>query len=336
MANVFSSFTGVFKQYISLMCLLMMVACTTARGNMICYSASNKANESSATFTVYISPPDLRKSTTKAILTDMSTYAHCEGTASTEYKDALISSSLTMSSALTDLGYTGYLQQQGGNEYDAPASEVCLWPDYQCGYFGSLQDKPIYATIGIKRASGIWYGQSGVIIPSGTEIARFKTQMRYSGNWQPSYLTWVFVLNKDLVIPSYTCAITQFDKSVSLPEVTRAEISAHGAGRYPNVKKEFKFDLACEPQTAVSVTFGGTALIGTDSVLKNTLTGNGNIGVQMVFSDDTPVKLDTKYPVTASAQGNETLKLNAYYYFIGGSVSAGPIKANTTFTFDYQ
>lgn len=197
---------------------------------------------------------------------------------------------------------------------------------------------PINAQIGIKRAtnSGSWGTAS--TLSANTEIARMVSQFRYSGSdvWRTNTVTWVFTLKDELVIPAYTCSITQYDKNVTLPEVKRSDIVSHGAGRYLNAKKEFKFNLVRDPQTTVSVTFEGTPLSGTDNVLKNTLTGNDNIGVQMLFSDDTPVKLATKYPVVSSAQASEILNLNAYYYYKGGAVSSGPVKANTTFTFDYQ
>ena len=84
-----------------------------------------------------------------------------------------------------------------------------------------------------------------------------------------------------------------------------------GNGRYPAVKKEFQFALTSDVSTAVSVTFEGDSLSGTDNVLYNAYSGNDNICVQMLFNDNTPVKLEIKNPVISSAQEHVILKFNA-------------------------
>lgn len=305
-----------------------------------CYNNSDKVTNSSKTFTQQIVPVSLSKNTLDATVINMSSYAYCYGDPGPNYYDALRTTSLTISESLTSLGFAGYVQYNGGTKYDASSNQVCIWPDNSCTIASSSGSKsiPIYATVGIKRSSGSGAWQSGMTIPAGTEIARLVTQMRIMKSWSSAYVTWSFILKSDLVIPAYTCSITQYDKSVTLPDVRRSDIIANGTGRYPNAKKEFKFDLACEPQTSVSVTFDGDTLsgTGTDSVLKNKLNGNDNVGIQLLFNDSTPVKMTEKLEVASSAQSSQLLNFNAYYYYKGGEINNGPIKANTTFTFEYQ
>ncbi|MBV8873905.1 MAG: hypothetical protein JO014_14435 [Metakosakonia sp.] len=98
------------------------------------------------------------------------------------------------------------------------------------------------------------------------------------------------------------------------------------------------FNFACDEQTTVSVTFEGDTLsgTGTGTVLRNKLSGNDNIGIQLLFNDSTPVKMTEKIEVAYSAQSTELLSFNAYYYYKGGNISRCSVKANTTFTFEYQ
>ncbi|WP_354691288.1 fimbrial protein [Phytobacter sp. RSE-02] len=98
------------------------------------------------------------------------------------------------------------------------------------------------------------------------------------------------------------------------------------------------FNFSCDEQTTVSVTFEGDTLsgTGTGTVLRNKLSGNDNIGIQLLFNDSTPVKMTEKIEVAYSAQSTELLNFNAYYYYKGANISSCPVKANTTFTFEYQ
>jgi hypothetical protein len=57
------------------------------------------------------------------------------------------------------------------------------------------------------------------------------------------------------IIP--TCDITNFDNNVTLPDVRRADLVNHGAGRYTGVTKEFNINLACENTPKVTVKFNG-------------------------------------------------------------------------------
>jgi type 1 fimbria pilin len=283
-----------------------------------------------------LSLPMLSKNLLTFTLADMGSFATCKGMPDTSHKDALQATGLYISNSLIALGYSGYIIS-GGQEYSSPPDWVCLWPGNTCSssYPGAIST-PLNVQIKLKRNAGSGSWSSGATIPAGTEIASLKTRFRYyGGTWGP-YFWWSFTLQNDLVIPAYTCNITQYDKNVTLPDVNRSALQNHGNGRYPDVKKEFQFALACDVSTGVSVTFEGDALSGTDNVLKNASAGNDNVGVQMLFNDNTPVKLATRYPVISSAQTSEILKLSAWYYYKGGSIAAGPVKANTTFTFDYH
>jgi type 1 fimbria pilin len=283
-----------------------------------------------------ISSPVLNKNLLTFTLTDMNSFASCSGIPDVSNKDAIRAVGLTIDERLTDLGYSSSILSWG-QEHSSFEGIVCIWPDNACSSsYSTSKTIPVNVQIKLARNTGSGNWSAGATILAGTEIASLKTRFIYNNGVRGPYFWWSFTLKNDLVIPAYTCTITQYDKNVTLPDVSRTALQNHGNGRYPDVKKEFQFALNCDASTAVSVTFEGDALSGTDNVLKNAYSGNDNIGVQMLFSDNTPVKLDTKYPVISSAQEHEILKLNAYYYYKGGDVGAGPIKANTTFTFDYQ
>ncbi|QOV67011.1 fimbrial protein [Citrobacter sp. BDA59-3] len=307
----------------------------------VCYNGSQSVGNGSATFTVMVNPVALNKSLTDTILTSMNSYASCYGAPGPNSKDALRVNSLEITdSRLTDLGYRAYIIDASNQKTAAPAANVCLWPDASCTISSEVSiTRPINAQIGIDRASGSGNWNTAKTIPANTKIMTMKTQMRINGGWDSrAIITWNFYLNADMVAPAYTCLISQYDSTVTLPSVARSDIVSHGAGRYPNAKKAFKFNLACDEQTRVSVTFDGDTLsgTGTDSVLKNKLSGNDNVGVQLLFNDSTPVKMAEKLEVAGSAQATELLSFNAYYYYKGGDISGGPVKANTTFTFEYQ
>jgi type 1 fimbria pilin len=75
---------------------------------------------------------------------------------------------------------------------------------------------------------------------------------------------------------------------VTLPDVRRADLVRHGAGRYTGVTKEFNINLACENKPKVSVKFNGDKMpgIASEDVLVNKLSGNDNIGIQLVHNNN--------------------------------------------------
>lgn len=333
---------------ITRLCLLLALMCFSLQshalscwgGGTIDFNGFVNNGSPQQTFYIDIDGVSLTNTTTDIVLTDMSAYAGCYGAPDATWQDAMRSSSLTLSSSeLKNLGFQVYLDA-GGTKSSSPPN-VCIWPDNLCSVgLGGSASRPIIARIAIKRASGSGDWSMGTTIPAGTEIARMKAQVRagYSGNGTNFFdaITWVFRLKTPIVIPAYTCSITSYDKNVALPDVSRSDFLRNGTGRYTKAKKEFTFNLACQTGTSVSVTFEGQTLSGTDNVLKNTLTGNDNVGIQLLFGDDKSLVLGSKYSVYSSAGASEILKLNAYYYYKGGTITAGQIKANTTFTFNYQ
>ena len=284
----------------------------------------------------------LDKNALQIEVADLNKIIRCNGGAGNIFQNAFKTqgTGLTLTfSRLSELGFGLYLDV-GGVSHPVPALNVCVAPDISCSHtYPDTDSNPIPFTgkVLLKRIAGTGSWQSNTKIPAGTEIARLQTYYRSKAKWEPS-LTWVFILKNDLIPSIYTCSITQYDKNVTLPDVRRGDILAHGTGRYPGAQKAFKFNLACDAQAAVSVTFNGDTLsgTGTDSVLKNKLSGNDNVGIQLLFNDSTPVKMTEKLKVATSAQPTEQLSFNAYYYYKGGNVSSGPVKANTTFTFEYQ
>lgn len=54
-------------------------------------------------------------------------------------------------------------------------------------------------------------------------------------------------------------------------------------------------------------------------------------GIQILHKD----KFGTAFEILTSTQKNESLKFNAYYYK-GGTVSPGPVKAQAEFLFTYK
>lgn len=323
------------KKLLAIIALICASVCFSRSAlALTCYNGAASIYNGSTTFTVQVDAPVLDKSVTDAIITDMSTYAKCYGQPDTTYEDAVRSNSLTISSALTRLGYEPFIQMSGT---DYTVQPVCLWPDSSCSTSGahSMVTKPIAAKIGITRTSTATWG-TGTTLPAGTEIMRMESQMRGMGVWKPWYVTWVFVLKNDLVIPTYTCELDNtYSNYISLPDVSVNQLNANGPGKYADAPAPFQFKLTCDPQTSVSIRFDGTTMDNVDNVLANTKAGNDNVGIQLLFND-TPIKIGEMLEVISSSQANETVGFNAYYYYKGGAVSGGEVNSVATFTFDYQ
>lgn len=335
---------AIFKYILNYRLVLFLAWFTSGSSlaSFICSTNNDSAIQQSKTLVVLVDPVKLERTSTDALITDMSAYAKCNGWTSTaggSGGDALRTTFFSVHYTLTTLGFNGYIQFNDEEKHTTTTTTLCIWPDRWCSTNDAhFFTKPINLKIGIQRSNSSPI-VGGAKIPSGTEIARLNTQMRYNGwTWKPSYVIWSFVLKNDMIIPIRTCTIQNYDANVALPNVYHSELIKHGPGRYPGAQKAFKFNLTCEHQTAVSVTFNGDTLsgTGTDSVLKNKLSGNDNVGIQLLFNDSTPVKMTEKLKVATSAQPTEQLSFNAYYYYKGGNVSSGPVKANTTFTFEYQ
>lgn len=288
----------------------------------------------SGTFTIPVDVT-LSKLTNEIILTDMSTYTTCHGVVNTSYQDALKVTGTTLSSTLSGLGFSGFIVV-GGSSYNFPATNQCIWPDGNCTVSTGVIETRLNVKIGMHRLDdGRWNSST---LPVGTEIARLSVLQR--GLYARAYMawgapkTWIFTLRNPLVIPAYSCSVNNPNQTVNLPRVNKTDIQSNGIGKYPEATL-FKINLTCDPQTTVSVKFDGAAMEGKDDVLANTSSGNDSIGVQMLFNED-PITLGQNMRVIENSQEQETLALEAYYYYNGGAVNAGEISSVTTFTFVYN
>jgi len=311
----------------------------------VCYSQGdtiNLDNNGSGTFYVDIPPVTLNKSSLDVLLTDMGNYASCYGAADNTWQDAFKSTNLTLSPALTNLGFKGYIQYGSGAKSMSPP-DVCLWPDNNCSINNAFGTYAINAKIGLSRSAGSGNWSAGMSIEPGDEVARLQTWTRNYGSGQ-SYnwhygITWIFRVNAKMTIPAYTCNIvTPYDQTiVNLPSVSRADLVGNGTGRYANANKEFKFNLSCDAGTKVSVKVEGDTMTGQDTVLENKISGNPDVGIQLLYNNTTVVKpYETLKLVDSASAGQQLFSFNAYYFTKSTSVTGGLVKASATFWFDYQ
>ena len=272
----------------------------------------------------------LDKTTDRIILTDMSSYTTCGGFKG--YRDALKVTGASISSKLTSIGFTGFANIFNST-YSFPLGDYCVWPDASCSTnFTDGKNIPVNVQIGMQRTS--YNNITGITIPAGTEIARFSVIQRSHSDWGWNK-RWVFVLKNKLVIPAYTCSVSNPNQTVTLLPVRKAEIINNGAGKYPDATP-FSINLSCEPDTTVSVKFEGATMPGKTDVLSNASSGNENIGIQMLFKNS-PVVLGNTLRVVDNAQEQERMSFDAYYYYNGNSsIKAGDVTAVTTFTLTYQ
>ncbi len=268
----------------------------------------------------------------------------CSGSATSAQKDAMRIESVTVNSVFLNEGYIVEVSIGGGAWQTAAAVKyACIWPasntSYNCISGSSSNDGNTRSiTIRVRRSSNVAIKTP---IPNNTNIATIVLYQRSSDTWSGSggwaKITLNYYLNGDISPLVPTCNITNADKKVTLPDVKRAELVSYGPGRFPRTTSEFSINLECKYQPKVSVQFDGTKMTGVASgdVLGNQLSGNDNVGVQIMY-DNSVIKLGEKIAVLSAATENESLKFNAYYYFNGGSIQGGPMKANTEFTFTYD
>lgn len=217
----------------------------------------------------------------------------------------------------------------------------CVWYTSSCNttQSGSKNNEPtVPVSVRLVRNSTNSY----TTIPSGTLIATVKLTHYSSSNPTGStggdeVANLYFYTTGDITPVVPTCDVKNFDANVTLPDAKRAALVNQGSGRYSGATKEFTINLACENTPKVNVTFDGDKMPGVTSedVLANKLTGNDNVGVQILYNSN-PLKIGEKVAVLSSAGANEALKFNAYYYYKGGTVQSGPIKSQTEFTFSYE
>ncbi|QOV68613.1 fimbrial protein [Citrobacter sp. BDA59-3] len=255
-------------------------------------------------------------------------------------KDHVKIESVTLDSALIDREFTIEVKVANSSWMSNTAAiNKCVWVDGSCSTNGSTSTavnnratQPVF--IRLKRNTLNSYDA----IPNGANIATVKLQ-QYGGGGSvrgaAAYLYFKFDGAVTPVVP--TCDVKNFDNNVTLPKVKRTDLVSHGSGRYTGATKEFNINLACENTPKVNVTFSGDKMSGvaSEDVLVNKLSGNDNVGVQILYGSN-PLKIGEKVAVLSAAGSNELLKFNAYYYYKGGTVQGGTIKSQSEFTFTYE
>ena len=294
------------------------------------------------TFTMAATSMPKKSSDTPLISSSFTTF--CWGHATTDELDALRIQSITIDPAFTNADYTVEVSL-GGGAWQTPSAVkyACIWPggntNYNCSpVAGSNSGNTRSIRIRVRRTSNAAIMTS---IPDNTTIATIVTYQRSSGIWGNSNgrmgITLSYKLSGEISAIVPTCDVKNFDNNVTLPDVRRSDLVRHGAGRYTGVSKEFNINLACEYTPKVTVKFNGDKMpgIASEDVLVNKLSGNDNIGIQLVHNNNA-IKVGENIELLSAAADSENLKFNAYYYYKGGTVQSGSIKANSEFTFTYQ
>ncbi|WP_174510409.1 fimbrial protein [Klebsiella oxytoca] len=295
----------------------------------------------------YTVPVDvvIDKTSTYIQLVDLGPNTTCYGNYGSHYKDALRVVGATVSPVLQGLGFSGILTNNG-QRIPFPASGNCIWPDSNC-YYVSNQNvvgltRRVNVTLGIERTE--FNDMSGVTIPVGSEIARLQVEQRglfaiggsVINTWSANK-TWIFTLKKALVIPSYSCVISNPGQEVELTSVKKKDLQDNGIGAYPD-PTAFQLNLLCDKDTTVSVQFDGTTMSGKNDVLANSVSKNNSVGIQLVDKRlNQVVQFGQKVKVIDNANAVEELRYEARYYYDGGSdIQAGGVRATATFTLTYQ
>lgn len=263
----------------------------------------------------------------------VSAYIQGNGNPTPTDKDLVRVSSVYVNGAITSRGFTVEFYHNGSWMSGSSLNGQCVWSNPYCNTNSSGSSfAKIYISLRLKRTSTAAYTP----IPDNTLIARVSfLQYSQHGGGATNYIE--FYTRGDIAPVNPTCNVKDFDKTVMLPPVNRNDISSHGVGRYSGATKEFDITLECSDKPKISVKFDGDKMTGiaTDEVLANKATGNDNVGIQILHKDN-PIKFGTAFEILTSTQKNESLKFNAYYYYKGGTVSPGPVKAQAEFLFTYK
>ena len=287
---------------------------------------------------------DIPKKTTDAALASGSFSTTCYGNTNYGTYDAMRIERVKVNAAVQSAGYVVEFSL-GGSGWLSSGSVIyaCIWPQGNTSYnCNSVIGSGTSGTTRSIRMRLRRNSNADIItpIPDNTIIATISAIQRSGGIWGGKDTKSINVSAKLIgkmttVVP--TCDVKNFDSNVPLPDIKRTDLENHGAGRYTGVTKEFNISLACEYQPKVSVKFDGDKMPGVTSedVLVNKLSGNENVGVQIVYNSN-PLKIGSNVAVINSAGANEALKFNAYYYYKGGTIQSGSIKSQTEFTFTYE
>lgn len=263
---------------------------------------------------------------------------YCSGASA----DALRVYSVTLNPKLVNAGFTDTtLSISSVGNYTYPFSSSiykCVW-NTSCVGTGSQTATSTF-TPTIKRVAGTW--PDLVAMNSGESLLTIKLQQKGYYSSTPSWGTNMVEINYKLtgaiIPPVYTCNINTYDNTVTLPATQVSDIRSQSSGRVGSSTR-FNIKLDCDKKTKVSLQFDGTKMsgTGTEDVLVNQNSGNSNIGIQLYRADTgAAIAFGNKYVVTDRSDTTENLAFDAYYYYKGGSVSAGMIKSTSTFVFTYE
>lgn len=216
-----------------------------------------------------------------------------------------------------------------GTRYKGPTTFMKYGPGY--GNTGLNQYYPMDIQLGIVPRYNP--GSTEVIINKGELISVLKMHI-VSTCCQQTY-NYRVIAKSDFILPFKTCNVTNYDKVVALPTASSINIINNGTGRYPNATKGYSIDLDCNPGTNVSIKFDGTTMAGNSQVLANSSSGNPGVGIQVLFNN-TPITFGSVIKIINNAQAQEKLPFDAYYYYNGNGITAGPVTALTTFTLTYN
>lgn len=316
----FKSFVFIFS--VCLCCVLLPVRTVQAFG---CTPSSQSYTVASGLFSV-------TKSAFSITLTPVASTS-CSGDWGREYNDALRIKSISMHASLAGANFIGEIKIGGVAYTFDDAIGKCIWPNTSCSVHSNQNQNNTYSTSGmtvnVSRAGG-----DGYSLGSNEALVTIYTSQRSRGGWGTNGPTFTYKLNGNIT-SSYTCDVKNYTANVALPKVTLGELKSFGTGRYSDVTQPFSLNLECAPDTQVNITLSGDVLTGTDDVLKNQISGNNNVGVQLLLNDSA-IKIGDSLELIHRAQSSESLVFNAYYYYKGGEVNAGIIKSLATFTLDYK
>lgn len=146
---------------------------------------------------------------------------------------------------------------------------------------------------------------------------------------------YLYVASGTAVKP-VTCSVTSAtaNQTISMATISPALLPSAASVK---AKTPFSIGLNCESGVKVAVTFStASGNSGIDSVLASTGSATG-VGVQLLDTTGTPVKLDTPLQLSAGTTGNASFQFFGQYYRLGAAdVTPGTVRAASIFTMSYQ
>lgn len=199
-----------------------------------------------------------------------------------------------------------------------------------CSIAGILPRQPITGMMNIAYYKTSEVTGSGTVSP-GIVAAYI---LRNNGTWQNESNVSV----SSLTITTIPCEVNQTIISVAMGDVEKKQFK--GVGTWPDDSntKNFDIPLTCNPDAKVNVQIDGDIQNASQGVINLTASNNTatGVGVQLLFND-TPLKLGTPFYIgTTTINGLYNIPLQARYYQIANTVTAGEANATATFTLTYN